>query len=177
MNFLHGRIVLGILVFVVLALPSLISCKQLKTSETFFYGDDLILTAEGPLFEGENTAQGVIDLTEILSASDQNALFTKAALSKFVLSLPDGSNFDKFSQMTLLIVSATSEMQKVAVINPIPEDAALLSFQIAAEQGGTAALLNGDDLTFVLDFTLKEDLDDDLIFSASYKFEGITKKN
>lgn len=177
MSFLHGRRVLGIVVYVALALPFLISCKQLKTSETFFYGEDLILTAEGPLFEGENTAQGLIDLTEILSASDQNASLTKAALTEFVLSLPDGSSFDKFSQMTLLIVSATSEMQKVAVINPVPEDAASLSFQIAAEQDGTAALLNGDDLTFVLDFTLKEDMDDDLIFSASYKFEGITKKN
>lgn len=135
---------------------------------------NLIIRAEGPLFEGENTAQGLLDL-DALPGTENLPAYKKAALTEFRLQKTDGSTFDGITQMTLLLVNDNSDMQKVAVINPVDERATELVFQTAGEQKGIAELLNSRKITFVIDFTLEQDSDEDLVFTATYRFDGKKK--
>jgi hypothetical protein len=152
-----------------------LACQEQQSSRTAFSGEGVILTATGPLYEGENTAQGVMDISHVLSDTGQ-AFFTEASLTEFELTLVNGGDFSQMRQMTLFLVNESTDMQKVAVLNPVPKGAKTLTFQMAADQKGTASLLNADDLTWVLDFSLLEDQEYDLVFSARYKFEGTLKQ-
>lgn len=150
------------------------SCGKVSTLE--FNPAPIALTAEGPLFEGSNTAQGVLDGSEleaILGKSGYSAAAIKSArlVSARIFAENDTLTLDDISEITLQLAAPEADMQKVAVLNPVPAAQNSAELQVAAEQEQIAALLQQPALTCVADINLKKDLDANLTLKCELVFE------
>jgi hypothetical protein len=62
-------------------------------------------------------------------------------------------------------------MQKVGVLNPVPEGQTALSLQVAQEQKEIAAFLRQPAMTFVADINVKKDTMPDLHLKGIFEFQ------
>lgn len=122
------------------------------------------LVASGPLLEGANTAQGEF-MPQIAAYLQQQGLDAKnlqqAVLKQVSIVLPDSLNSDLLSELTFQMAADQVDMQKVAVLNPVPAAQTQLSLNVAQEQKKIADLLQQDKVLLVVDANLKKDLDAD----------------
>lgn len=150
------------------------SCGKVSTLE--FKPAPIVLTAEGPLFEGSNTAQGVLDGSELnafLSKGGFSGSSIKSArlVSARIFTLNDTLTLDDISEITLQLAAPQADMQKVAVLNPVPAGQNSADLQVAAEQEQIATLIQQPVLTCVADLNLKKDLDANLEVKGELVFE------
>jgi hypothetical protein len=120
----------------------------------------VVLTAEGPLFEGSNTAQGQFGpaLADFLKQQGYALSdLDEATLTKATLSLPDSLDSDLLSEVTLQLAADQVDMQKVGVLNPVPANQTQLELQTAREQQKIKQLLQQNTVLVVADVNLRAD--------------------
>ena len=83
----------------------------------------------------------------------------------------DTLTLDDISEITLQMAAPEVDMQKVAVLNPVPAGQNSASLQVAAEQEKIAKLLQQPALTCVADINLKKDSDANLTVKCELVFE------
>lgn len=150
----------------------LISCGQVET-HTFRTGDVEII-AEGPLFEGANTATGAytVDLSSFLE--EHNAEIgdiAEAKLASAELTILDTLNFNFIDGITLLIAGDVADMQKVGVLNPVPVDQSKVDIQVADEQSKVDAFFKEAMMTYVVDFNISQDTFIDVRMIGNFEFD------
>jgi hypothetical protein len=136
------------------------------------------LTAEGPLFEGSNTIQGDIgNFAEVLKSMNTSAgKISSATLKTVTLTVDDSSNFDRFSSITLQLVSEKTDMVKVALINPVAKGLHTIEMTVASEQADLSDLFRQDKFTAVADAILNQDVDGNIRMQARCTFLLTIKK-
>lgn len=139
------------------------------------------LTAEGPLFEGSNTAQGILmrdALDEVLAQSGHaGAQIASARVTAVrILADSDAATLENISAITLQLAAPGVDMQQVAVLNPVPEGQSSVTLQVAAEQEKIGKLLQQPALTLVADVNLRADTDDNLTLRCELEFEIKVKR-
>jgi hypothetical protein len=153
------------------------ACAQPETV-TFSTGE-VSLTASGPLMEGSNTAQGEYTpaLEQFLKTKGATlADVTDATLTKATLMLPDSMNSSLISEITLQLAAEKADMQKVGVMNPVPEGQTTLELKTAQEQEKIADFLRQPNMTFVADINIKKDTTPDLNLKGMFEFQITIKK-
>ena len=137
------------------------------------------LMASGPLFEGTNTAQGDFS-PNIADYLKQQGLalssLENATLQKVSLTLTDSLNSDLVGEITLQLAADQVDMQKVAVLNPVPAGQTLLTLNVAQEQKKIADLLRQNKMLLVADVNLKKDMESDWQATAVLEFLLTVKK-
>lgn len=153
-----------------LLLGVLVSCaKPVEKTVTL---ENIELTAEGPLFEGSNTFQAT--LTNSLADFLKENNLTKEDIAEVTvaaceLSTNDSNYFNIYNSVNVLLSSDNSDMQNVAVINPITENKNTQTAEVAKEQEGITAILKDENVYVIGDAIIKEDVYDNLSFTATIK--------
>jgi len=121
---------------------------------------------EGPLFQGPNTAQASFS-----PAIEGEGELTGAKLTSAVLKAPEGQNFDAFSDVVLQLVTGSSDMIQVGVLNPIPKGQSSLTLQVSKD-ADLAELLASKECFLVIDANIPVDMmDTTLNFSGDFSFD------
>lgn len=160
-----------ILFFLLSTTIILSSCS--KGRQINFTTDEITLTASGPIIEGANTATGDINLSlnDFLQKNGASIEeLSDAKLVKATLSLPDSLSSDLMSEVTLQIAADAADMQKVAVINPVPEGQKSVELTVAQEQKGVEKILKQPKITFVADINAKKEIENDLVLKGKFEF-------
>lgn len=149
----------------ILVLFFLYSCTGTETksisSATIEMSDDYAM-------EGSNTLTGIwkvntdgINIDNIKSA--------KVTAVKVKMNKPEESNI--MEGIIMQLAASGNDMQRVAVLNPIPEGKEVFDLSIAAEQENLIELMKQDEITFVADINLKQDPTEGLFISTTINFE------
>lgn len=139
-----------------------------------FTTGEVDLVASGPLMEGSNTAQGEYQpaLEQWLKSKDANlADLRDAKLVKASFVLPDSMNSSLISEITLHLAAENADMQKVGVLNPVPEGQTGIALQIAQDQKRIADFLRQPNMTFVADINIKKDTMPDMHLKGIFEFQ------
>lgn len=145
-----------------------------KTSQVTFTTGEVMLTAEGPLFEGSNTVTGdyASQLSAFLERQGATAADVKEArLIRASLVATDSAGFSNVSQLTLSMAAEKVEMQEVGVLNPVPQGSQQVEFKLAETQTAIADFLKQPSITFVTDANLLQDSPSNLSFKALFEFQ------
>lgn len=120
----------------------------------------LEFTLEGPLFEGPNSGQVTLelDLPAALGAAEGQEV-ADARLVTATVHPADSMGFDQVRSFVLSFASDNADvpMQEAAFKNPVPEEAASVALDVAA-QAELGAHFAEDRVYLVLDVDLAEDL-------------------
>jgi hypothetical protein len=150
---------------VLLCVTILISSCGQETSSSYAVNDQSFVM-EGPLFQGPNTAQSTFS-----PDIEAEGKLTSATLASAVLQVPEGQNFDAFSDIVLQLVTGSSDMIQVGVLNPVPKGQSSLTLQVSKE-ADLAALLNSEECVWVVDANIPVDMmDTTLTFSGNFSFD------
>jgi hypothetical protein len=150
----------------VLAVPlAMMSCG--KTEMKTITSSEIELLEEYPM-EGANTVTGIwnVDLGDIDAAK-----IKKARLASITFTTVNPENSDGIQEMTIQLAASGAAMQKVAVLNPVPQNVTQLSPSVASEQGNLADLMRQKEITLVADVNLAEELEGELLLKAVMNFE------
>lgn len=149
-----------------LVLPlAMMSCG--KTETQIISSSEIELIEEYPM-EGANTVTGIwnIDLGDI----DADKI-KKARLSSITFTTISPETSDGIQEMTIQLAASGASMQKVAVLNPVPQNATELTPSVAANQENIADLIRQKEITLVADVNLAEELEGELLLKAVMNFE------
>jgi hypothetical protein len=80
-------------------------------------------------------------------------------------------NSSLISEITLHLAAEKADMQKVGVLNPVPEGQTGLVLQTAQEQKKIADFLRQPTMTFVADINVKKDTMPDLHLKGIFEFQ------
>ena len=163
-----------VLLFLLL-LPTLtfLSCSG-ESKVLVFTTPEITLQADGPLLEGSNTAQGNFKstLADFLKTNGSSLdKVSDATLSAATLMLPDSMNSSLLSEITLQLAADQVDMQKVGVLNPVPEGQTKLTLNIAKEQEKIGKILQQPNMTFVADVNIKKDTANSLPIKGIFEFK------
>jgi hypothetical protein len=162
---------------VLLVTSVLVGCGK---SETLLYESGPIqLSAEGPIFEGSNTAQGSWDPGLEAFLKDHGATpdqLRGARVLSAMLSASDDTGFSGIRSASVMLASDASDMQQVAVLNPFPKDQERVELTVANEQKGLVGHLQQETVTVVADLDIDADSDDDRHVIGSFTIELTIKR-
>jgi len=167
---------------VLLSFSSFLLCFFFACTESqtiTFKTAPIALVASGPLFEGANTAQGDFfpNIADFLKQQGlELSALENATLQTVSLTLPDSLNSDLVSEITLQLAADQVDMQKVAVLNPVPAGQTQLTLSVAQEQKKIADLIQQNKMLLVADVNLKKDMDADWQATAVLEFLLTVKK-
>lgn len=134
----------------------------------------LMVTAEGPCFEGANTAIGEWDF-ELNSLEGMegysNEDVKNARIKSVTVHLDDVKDVGLIQEVTLQITAAAADMKKVAFLNPVPEGSDSFVLQVAESQKDLVELFKQGLLTVVADVNISNDYDDNLNLLLDIEFE------
>jgi hypothetical protein len=74
------------------------------------------------------------------------------------------------SEITLQLAADAADMQKVAVLNPVPEGKKSFDLQVAQAQENVEKVLKQNKMTFVADFNAKKEMESDLVLKGKFDF-------
>ncbi|MEX0596062.1 MAG: hypothetical protein WD512_06130 [Candidatus Paceibacterota bacterium] len=158
-----------LLLFVFLLISS---CQQEHITNELLL-NDIEIKLEGPLFEGSNTGQCELEspLAEFIKENKIDIESLKEAnLTELTISTDDSSNFNLYQSITIQLVSEKTDMVKVAVINPVPQNTNTIQLKIADEQKGIMELLKQDKVFIIADAILNSDSDMNMNLKCNLKF-------
>lgn len=156
--------------FALLALV-LFAASCAKTENLTYSTSDLVLTAEGPLYDGSNTATASwkINLAEMLGEGYTTADLAGARITGIRLTALNPESLDLVSDVTFLMAGSGVSMQKVGFLNPVPAGSHHIDLQVADEQKGLEGFFKLNEITLVADLNLTDELEDDLQLLAQLK--------
>lgn len=154
-----------------IALLLLAGCAATETKEVTT--EALVLTAEGPLYDGSNTATFTWkpDLVAMLGEGYTAADIKSARITAVQFGAVDGAAQDLMSDVTFQLAASGVAMQKVAFINPLPTGQNLVALQVAENQKGLGDFFKRDEITLVADVNLTEEWDADLALGAQINIQ------
>lgn len=157
----------------------LASCSG-ETKTTQIETPELAMTAEGPLFEGANTATASWDfnLNEILGlGADEKVNIKNAKISKVEFLLEDAEDLPELEKMVFEVTSKNTSMTRIGLYDGKIQAGSPFQLSLAAKQENLASAFGDGKITFVGDFDLKdEEYWEDLNFSLKIVFELEVKK-
>ncbi|MEN9638912.1 MAG: hypothetical protein RLZZ262_780 [Bacteroidota bacterium] len=162
-------------IFPFLALVVLLaSCTKTETKK--YTITDVVITAEGPLFDGPNTMQAnhIIDLNQLAPGFKADQI-ESVKLNKAEIRSTDSLAFNNIRNFVLQLTSADAKMEKVGVLNPVPKNSPLVQILPAAEAEITDNFKQKD-MIIILDADLEGDLDGNLSYTGNFEFEITYKK-
>jgi len=152
---------IGLLLSVILLVSS---CGEESVSTYPVNNQSFVM--EGPLFQGPNTAQASFS-----PSIEEEGKLTEAKLTSAVLKAGEGQNFDAFSDMVLQLVTGSSDMIQVGVLNPVPKGQSSLTLQVS-EEADLSELLASEECVWVIDANIPKDMmDTTLTFTGDFSFE------
>lgn len=115
-------------------------------------------TAEGPFFEGPNTFQAAILLTE---AENWDKSWTLEALKKgsaqsLTVNLPDSITTDDYNSVSVQVLAKDLPMLSLGALSKLPEHASSLQIELSNEADLTSYLKTGS-ITLILDIDFKNE--------------------
>jgi hypothetical protein len=159
-------------VCVLVGMATLYSCGGPAVKEDMVIRD-VVLTAEGPLFEGANTLQGEVAeaLQTWLTEKGKTVEDVKQVSVKQVTVYPMPDTLHTAVKSIVVQLAADNEnMVKAAVLNPVPEGAASYTLQVAAETD-VLPLLKQKNMVVVADAELAADREQSISMKAELVFE------
>ncbi len=137
---------------------------------------DVILTAEGPLFDGPNTLQAnhLIDLNAIESGLNAEQI-SGVRITKASISTEDSTGFDKVRNFVLQLTAADAKMERIAVLNPVQKVIKQAELNVSAESE-LKDNFSQKEITLILDADLIGDMESNLTYTGSFEFEITYKK-
>src|SRR5690606_30668195 len=153
------------------SLVFLFSCSSPDKSKALTAEFKVKITAEGPLFTGANTLQGLLSnlpdsLKKILG---ENISPESVELSKLVL-MTDTGNLDFISDMKIQAVSETQDMTDLGIINPIPKGSQSVELKLAGEQANLNELLFDKGATLVADANFNQNISGNVELTCKLEF-------
>jgi len=149
----------------------LLSCGTVTTLEV--PNQKISVKAVGPLFEGVNTATANFNFKDLLPQNTDLKSIHSAKIQEFKL-VPIVDEFPENKGFTALLASPNSSMQEFGFSSALKTDES--NFKLAENQEFLIEILKDSSQTLVIDFTLTEDLYDNLEFEAEIKW-SIQLKN
>ena len=138
--------------------------------------NDLEFTLEGPLFEGPNQGQYVVqvDLPALLGADDLEV--RSARLSSATVVPYDSLGFANVRSFVLSLASDNPEvgMVEAAFLNPLGDAATQAELSVSKEADATA-FFQGSTFYLVLDADFAADFEGNRSFKANLVFDVVTK--
>jgi hypothetical protein len=137
---------------------------------------DVILTAEGQLFDGPNTLQAnhLIDLNAIESGLNAEQI-SGVRITKASISTEDSTGFDKVRNFVLQLTAADAKMERIAVLNPVQKGIKQAELNVSAESE-LKDNFSQKEITLILDADLIGDMESNLTYTGSFEFEITYKK-
>jgi hypothetical protein len=137
---------------------------------------DVILTAEGPLFDGPNTLQAnhIIDLNAIESGLNAEQI-SGVRITKASIATEDSTGFDKVRNFVLQLTAADAKMERIAVLNPVQKGIKQAELNVSAESD-LKDNFSQKEITLILDADLIGDMESNLTYTGSFEFEITYKK-
>jgi hypothetical protein len=134
--------------------------------------DNLLLTAEGPLYDGSNTATYTwpVDLNALLGEGYTAADIAKARITGIRITAVNPDNLSLINDITLQLAGSGVAMQKVGFLNPLPVDANTIELVLAEDQKKLEAFFSLKEITLVADLNLLEEFEDNLELHAQLTF-------
>jgi len=114
----------------------LMGCGSETKVESFTI-ENINLVAEGPLYEGSNTAQAELKnmLTSFLETKKiKPENIENITIQSCNLTIEDSANFNIFQSINIQLASENSEMQNIAIINPIAKNKNIQLLKVAEKQ-------------------------------------------
>lgn len=149
--------------FVLIA--SLMSCGETETKTITSATVEMI--EEYPM-EGSNTLTGVwkVDLAGINIDNVKNAKVTAINMS-----MVEPAKSDLLAEIIMQLAASEASMQRVGLLNPVPENITSLDVSVADKQENLVDLLKQGEITFVADVNLKEEPMSGLSIKSTITFE------
>jgi hypothetical protein len=149
----------------------LVSCNgNLKTIEV--ETPELDMVAEGPLFEGANTAttSWEFDLQSLLG--DEGSKVSKARVTAIEIRLVDEEDLPSLEKMVFEVTSQNISMTRVGLYESELITNEIMGLSVAGKQENLATAFQDGRMTFVGDFDLlEEEYWDNVTFKVKVKFE------
>lgn len=139
----------------------------------------LQMHAEGPFFEGPNTAtvSWEFDLQEYTEGEISTADIHKASITEIAVTLKPGEELPNIERIVVETKSASTSMNRVGMLERKIEVDETYTFKIAEVQKQVAEALQDERITFVADFDLvDEEFYDDIDFELRVTFDVQVKK-
>ncbi len=150
-----------------------------STETKVFNIQNIQISAEGPLFEGSNTAQLELNnpLQAYLTTEKIDIKNIKSAKLKSIqIDNADSSNFNMFQSLTLQLTSEKTPMLNLGVLNPIPADVKSINLNVANIQEDLVDILKQKSLFVVADALIKADTSANIKMNCNLEFELEIKK-
>lgn len=155
--------------FAVLAYASLIllllpSCQNNGTTHSLEISQNV--TAEGPFFEGPNTFQANLKLSESPNWDKSWVIseLKKGTAKALVVSTLDSNNFDVYNSVSVQLLAKDLPMISLGAMSSLPTAQNQLQIELSQEADITE-YLKADDITLILDIDFKnEDYTEQLNF-------------
>lgn len=164
------------IIFALLGLVALLNTACNGGGEkTSFTMKDVAFELSGPLYEGSNPGQYIVqvDLKAILGDKYHDGVkITGATLKNATIKAADSSNFDGISSFVLSIASdnADLKMKELAVLNPVPAGSKQVELK-PAEEISADDYFGEKQFYVIVDATLAKDMDANLKFLGDFEFE------
>lgn len=161
--------------FAVLAAFILATTACSNTETLTFDSEEVTLTAEGPLYDGSNTASA--DWTADFSQQGIDpAAIQSARVKSISISTANPADMALIQDITFQFAGKDVSMQQVGFLNPVPTGSSTLSLQIADEQEDIAKFFKLANMTWVSDVNLNAEKEDNLELKVRLGFELEVKK-
>jgi hypothetical protein len=149
----------------ILVLFLLFSCGETETKTISSAKVEML--EEYPM-EGSNTVTGVwkVDLAGV----DINKI-KNAKVTSITVEMTEPSESSVMAEIIMQLAASGASMQRVGVLNPVPENSKTFEMSIAEKQENLVDLLKQDEITFVADVNLKEEPPSGLSIKSKIEFE------
>lgn len=139
-----------------------------KTEKVDYSAEEIVLTAEGPLYDGSNTATATwkANIADILGEGKMAG----ARLTAVTITAAEPADLALINDITLQFAGKDVAMQKVAFLNPLPDGSTSVTLQVAEEQDGLADFFALNELTIVADLNLKGEYEGNMTLKAKLDF-------
>lgn len=162
-----------------ISLVLLTSCSG-ETETLTINSPELRLSAEGPLFEGANTATASWEfiLVELIGENEDRKVSIKnAKLTQVEILLQEGEDLPEIEKMVFEMTSKNTPMTRLGLYEGKIEPGKSFGLSLASKQDKLASAFEDGKITFVGDFDLlEEEYWEDIHFSLKATFELEIKK-
>lgn len=137
---------------------------------------DLEFTLEGPLFEGPNQGQYVMQVDPAVLLGSADAEFASVRLASAVVTPGDSFGFDSVRSLVLSLASDNPEvgMVEAAFLNPLGDATDSAELTVSKEADATA-FFQGSMFYLVLDADINADFDGNRNFKVHLVFDAVKK--
>lgn len=156
---------IGIIMAFMMSCGGDLTTKEVSTPE-------LEMTAEGPLFEGSNTATATweFDLAELLAG--EGSKVSKAKVTAISVELVPDDEFPSLEKIVFEVTSKNTSMTRIGLFEGSLVPGQETELSVAGKQDNLASAFEDGKMTFVGDFDLlAEEYWDNVTFKVKVTFE------